>query len=186
MRLKRAQALGCEITLNSNGNEKTAVIYGRVSGSKQAIDSIYGNQRQRNMAGRAANLNYSVIIVIFADLSGISGALGPEHRPGFGLLCTLIEEGVADDVFVLDFTRLVRDKVIGLDFATLCIKNSVTIIDESGGVLDPGDKVGLILYVVQLSESVEERNRINFRLQGSRRKKAEEGRNPGRAINAGF
>jgi DNA invertase Pin-like site-specific DNA recombinase len=185
-RIARARELGCAFTEYPHGNNKVALVYGRVSGGKQATDSIYANQRQRGMANKAASLQYSAVINVFADLAGVSGALGPEHRPGFRLVCQLIEEGIVDVVFVMDFTRLVRDKVIGLDFATLCIQSSVTIIDETGRTLDPSDKVGLILYVVQLSESVEERSRINFRLQISRHKKAELGRDPGKSINVGF
>jgi DNA invertase Pin-like site-specific DNA recombinase len=186
LRLQTAKDLECDVTEKPNGNGKIAAVYGRVSSGLQAIQSIYANQRQRDMAARASDLNYSAIISIFADLQGVSGALGPEHRPGFATLCKLVEEGIADDVFVMDFTRLVRDHIIGLDFAQICIKEHVSIIDEAGRTLDPSDKVGLILYVIQLSESVEERNRINSRLQISRRKKAEQGRNPGMSIAVGF
>ncbi len=186
LRYQAAKQLDCDIIEKPGGNGKIAAVYGRVSSGLQAIQSIYANQRQRDMATKASDMNYSGIISIFADLQGVSGALGPEHRPGFALLCQLVEEGVADDVFVMDFTRLVRDHIIGLDFAQICIKEHVRIIDEAGRILDPSDKVGLILYVIQLSESVEERNRINSRLQISRRKKAEQGRNPGMSIAVGF
>jgi len=76
-RIERAQTLGCEISTYPNGNGKIAVVYGRVSGTKQALDSIYGNQRQRGMAGKAADLNNSAVIAIFIDLSGVSGASDP-------------------------------------------------------------------------------------------------------------
>ena len=185
-RIAQAQKLGYEIIVLEDGNGKIAVVYARVSGPKQAIDSVYSLKRQRGLADQAAEMNYSAIIVIFADTAGVSGALGPEDRPGFQKLCRAIDLGIADDVFVMDFTRLVREKAIGLEFATLCIKNQVTIVDETGRVLDPSDEVGLLLYVVELMKSEGERSRINARLQGSRRVKALEGRNPGFNIPTGY
>jgi DNA invertase Pin-like site-specific DNA recombinase len=185
-RISLAQSLGYEILVLDGGNGKIAVVYARVSGPKQAIESVYSLKRQRGLADQAVGMNYSAVIVILADIAGVSGALGPEARPGFQKLYQAIERGIADDVFVLDFTRLVRDKIIGLDFAALCIKNQVTIIDETGRVLDPSDEVGLILYVVELTKSEGERDRINARLQISRRLKASEGKNPGRVIPTGY
>jgi DNA invertase Pin-like site-specific DNA recombinase len=185
-RISLAQSLSYEILVLDGGNGKIAVVYARVSGPKQAIESVYSLKRQRGLADQAVGMNYSAVIVILADIAGVSGALGPEARPGFQKLYQAIERGIADDVFVLDFTRLVRDKIIGLDFAALCIKNQVTIIDETGRVLDPSDEVGLILYVVELTKSEGERDRINARLQISRRLKASEGKNPGRVIPTGY
>jgi len=185
-RVALAQELGFEVITLESGNGKIAVVYARVSGPKQAVESVYSLKRQRGLADQAAGMNYSAVVVIFADIVGVSGALGPEARPGFQKLCQLIDLGVADDIFVMDFTRLVREKVIGLEFATLCIRNQVTIVDETGRVLDPSDELGLIMYVIELMKSEGERNRINARLQGSRRLKASEGKNPGLAIPTGY
>jgi DNA invertase Pin-like site-specific DNA recombinase len=185
-RIQQARSLGLEVYVYEGGNDKIAVVYARVSGPQQAINSIYSLRRQRGLATQAMEMKYDAVVVIFMDTSGISGALGPEDRPGFKQLCELIEREIADDVFVMDFTRLVREKVIGLEFAALCVKHHVTIIDETGRVLDPADEIGLILYVVELTKSVGERHRINSRLQVSRRLKAEEGRNPGTNIPTGY
>lgn len=185
-RIALAQELDCKVIVRDGGNGKIAAIYTRVSGPKQAMESIYSLKRQRGMADQAAEMNYSGIIVILADIVGVFGALGPEARPGFQTLCQLIELGIANDVFVMDFTRLVREKVIGLDFAAICIQNQVTIVDETGRVLDPGDDVGLILYVLELTKSEDERRRINSRLQISRRLKASEGKDPGGSIPTGY
>ncbi len=68
IRLQAAEKLDCEITEKPNGNGKIAAVYGRVSSGIQAIQSIYANQRQRDMAARASDLNYSAIISIFGDL----------------------------------------------------------------------------------------------------------------------
>lgn len=185
-RIALARELGCDVIEFPGGNGEIGAVYGRVSGPEQAVDSVWGLKRQRGMAGKAEGLNYSAVISILSDMIGVSGALGPEDRPGFRRLCELIELGIADDVFVLEFSRLVRERVIGLEFATLCIRNQATIIDETGRVLDPSDEVGLILYVIELMKSEGERNRINSRLQGSRRVKASEGRNPGFNIPTGY
>jgi DNA invertase Pin-like site-specific DNA recombinase len=185
-RIAKARQHGYEIEVLKGGNGKIAAVYARVSGPQQALDSIYSLKRQRGLTDQAIEMKYSAVIAIFADTAGFSGALGPEDRPGFQKLWQSIELGIADDVFVMDFTRLVREKTIGLEFATLCIKNQVMIINETGRTLDPNDESGLLMYILELTKSEDERLRINLRLQGSRRAKATEGRNPGMNIPTGY
>jgi hypothetical protein len=70
-RIQQARSLGLEVYVYEGGNDKIAVVYARVSGPQQAINSIYSLRRQRGLATQAMEMKYDAVVVIFMDTSGI-------------------------------------------------------------------------------------------------------------------
>jgi DNA invertase Pin-like site-specific DNA recombinase len=185
-RIADARALGYHVHELEGGNGRIAAVYGRVSSPKQARESIYSLARQRELAGLAASMDYSAVISILADMDGVSATLGAAERHGFGRLCRAISLGIVDDVFAMVLDRLLREWIISHEFAVICLKNNTRIIFETGQVIDLSSGTGQLVYAVETMRAVDELNTMTGRLQGSRRKKAEQGRNPGMSIPTGY
>ncbi|OKH63148.1 resolvase [Mycobacterium sp. SWH-M3] len=152
------------------------VAYLRVSTIEQA-EHGYGLTAQRTAIRAAAKAAGHRIVATTAD-EGVSGALGPDERPGLTEALDLIASGKADGLIVRDLDRLARAVTVQeAVLATIWTDTTAEVFTSTGLVPrdDPDDPMRTAFREMAAVFAGLERRMIAKRLRDGRRAKAAAG-----------
>lgn len=163
------------------------VAYLRVSTIEQA-EHGYGLTAQRTAIRAAAKAGGHRIVDTKAD-EGLSGALGPDERPGLTEALDLISSGKADGLIVRDLDRLARSVTVQeAVLATLWQTAGVEVFTSTGPVPrdDPDDPMRTAFREMAAVFAGLERRMIAKRLRDGRKAKAAAGGHATGAVPYGW
>jgi len=154
--------------------ERRAFIYVRQSTLFQVREHTASTARQYDLVQRARDLGWAPeqITVIDQD-QGRSGA-SSTGRVGFQALIADVGLGQAGAVLSLEVSRLARSSSDWYRLLEICALTETLVIDEEG-IYDPGHYNDRLLLGFKGTMSEAELHWLRSRLEGGKRKKAEQG-----------
>src|SRR2546428_1717982 len=154
--------------------ERQAFIYVRQSTLFQVREHTASTARQYDLAQRAGDLGWprEHIAIIDQD-QGHSGA-STAGRDGFQALIAEVGLGHAGPVLSLEVSRLARSSSDWYRLLEICALTKTLVIDEEG-IYDPGPYNDRLLLGFKGTMSEAALHWLRSRLEGGKRKKAEQG-----------
>ena len=154
--------------------ERRAFIYVRQSTLFQVREHTASTARQYDLVQRARDLGWAPTQITVIDQDqGRSGA-SSTGRTGFQALIADVGLGQAGAVLSLEVSRLARSSSDWYRLLEICALTETLVIDEEG-IYDPGHYNDRLLLGFKGTMSEAELHWLRSRLEGGKRKKAEQG-----------
>ncbi|MCJ2102440.1 recombinase family protein [Methylobacterium sp. E-046] len=151
-----------------------AVVYVRVSTDEQVASGNGLADQERAVRAFAESQSYALVDVI-AD-PGVSGAVRPADRPGFGRILTMAEARAFDILLVAKIDRLSRDLRHALTTVSdLAELHGVAFRSVTEAVIDTSNPMGRMFFTFFAGMAEQERYVIRDRTAGGRTTKARKG-----------
>ena len=151
-----------------------AVVYVRVSTDEQVASGNGLADQERAVRAFAESQSYALVDVI-AD-PGVSGAVRPADRPGFGRILSMAEARAFDILLVAKIDRLSRDLRHALTTVSdLAELHGVAFRSVTEAVIDTSNPMGRMFFTFFAGMAEQERYVIRDRTAGGRTTKARKG-----------
>ena len=161
-------------TIRPDHLERRAFIYVRQSTLFQVREHTASTARQYDLVQRARDLGWAPTQITVIDQDQGRSGVSSTGRTGFQALIADVGLGQAGAVLSLEVSRLARSSSDWYRLLEICALTETLVIDEEG-IYDPGHYNDRLLLGFKGTMSEAELHWLRSRLEGGKRKKAEQG-----------